>query len=130
MIILENIIKLLRTSENLLEIKTAAKKLAEINSFEYHKELYRMANRKRRGFFRSRYTKEHMIVALEALAETGTEEARCFLENFFKDNGKFFDSNYKEKIMQRIEKTCYEREKWLLEYEARKLKQFYNQRYG
>ena len=86
------LIKILRTSKSLAEIKEAANGLARSDDVRDHDELYRMARGTRRRFL-SWYSQKHIETGLISLAETGTQKAKDFIEeqkkNKFKKLGKY-----------------------------------------
>jgi hypothetical protein len=84
----EQLVGVLRTSRSQDEIREAAKTLAQSSDSDDHQELYRMARGQYRGHLRW-YDIDHIVMAIEALAESGTPEDRNFIKNLLKSHYHF-----------------------------------------
>ena len=77
------LVRILRTSKSLDEITEAARELAQSDNQADRQELYRMAQGNHRKWL-SWYSVDMILISIEALAGTATEEDRRFLEDLLK----------------------------------------------
>jgi len=104
----KELVNKLKKSNDVGTARELALRLAQSDNPKHHRELYRMAKGKHRRLI-FRYGIDHIVLGVEALAETGTKKALDFLERVLDCDVYTYDGNAaQEEYLRNL--TCEERQ--------------------